>query len=169
MSLLPRSSGPSARTSLAVGLAAAVVFASAALAQTPVGTQPTLPQPIAAPKASPVVDTIAGSHPALEVHRMPSHHAARPVRRHFARYHDRAPIDVERPALAGVVLVEPIPPRVAAPRPMVPMPAYFVDGIASAFTTPAPAVVCERRPRDRTLPDPRLYREVPLECGYDID
>jgi hypothetical protein len=167
MPLLSRSSGSSAR--LVLGLVAAVAFGSAALAQTPVGTQPTLPQPIAAPKASPVVDTIAGSHPALEVHRTPSHHAARPVRRHFARYHDRRPIDVERPALAGVVLVEPIPPRVEAPRPMVPMPAYFVDGIASAFTTPPPAVVCERRPRDRTLPDPRLYREVPVECGYDID
>jgi hypothetical protein len=165
MSRLLRLAGPLGRTNL-VALAVSFGFAGPALAQTPVGAQPSLPSTRSGAKASPVVDTIAESHRALEVHR----HAARPAHRHLARdHHNKRPTDVERPALAGVLLIEPIPPRTEAPRPIVPMPAYFVDGIASSFTTPAPAVVCERRPRDRTLPDPRLYREVPVECGYDID
>ena len=169
MDRVPRPAGPSARTTLAIVLALGVV-ASPALAQTPAGPQPTLP-PVSPTKASPVVDTIAESRPPLVVRKTASPHAARPARRHLAHHHshDSRPIDVERPALAGVLLVEPIPPRPEAPRPIVPMPAYFVDGIASAFTTPPPPVVCERRRPDPLLPDPRLYREVPLACGSDID
>jgi hypothetical protein len=168
MSRLPTHLGTSARaawTSVALLLACGTM----ACAQTPTGAQPTLPAPSKA--ASPVVDTIAAPAPLrIDVRKAAARHAAQAAHRHVARYHHHGrPIDVDRPALAGVLLVEPIPPRIAPPRPMVPTPAYFVDGIASAFTTPAPAVVCEHRPRDRTLPDPRLYREVPVECGYDID
>jgi hypothetical protein len=147
MYCLPHRLGPSARAGLALGLfaAAGLAFGPVALAQTPSGVQPALPQPIAGAKAV-------------------------PARRHVAHYrHHGRPIDVERPALAGVLLIEPIPTRIDPPRPTVPTAAYFVDGIASAFTTPPPPVVCERRRPDRSLPDPRLYREVPLQCGYDIN
>ena len=172
MYCLPHRLGTSARAGLALGLfaAAGLAFGPMALAQTPSGVQPALPQPIAGAKASPVVNTLAIPRPALDVRKSTPKHAARPARRHVAHYrHHGRPIDVERPALAGVLLIEPIPPRTDPPRPTVPTAAYFVDGIASAFTTPPPPVVCERRRPDRSLPDPRLYREVPLQCGYDIN
>jgi hypothetical protein len=172
MSRLPHRFGPSARAGLALGLfaGAGIAFGSVALAQTPSGHQPVPPQPIAGAKASPVVDTLAVPRPALEIRKTAAKHAARPTRRHVVHYrHHGRPIHVERPALAGVLLVEPIPPRIAPPRPIVPTPAYFVDGLASAVTTPPPPVVCERRSPVRSLPDPRLYREVPLQCGSDID
>jgi hypothetical protein len=173
MNRLPRYLRPFSKAGLAVAVAASLGYGSAALAQTPVGAQPTLPPTtlVKSKPASPVVDTIAATAPReISVHKNPTKRVAQASDRHHPRHrHDRRPINVERPALAGVMLVEPLPPRIEAPRKMVPTPAYFVDGIAAAFTIPPPPIVCERRPRDRTLPDPRLYREVPVECGYDID
>jgi hypothetical protein len=67
------------------------------------------------------------------------------------------------------VLVEPIPSPFRRRGPIVPMPAYFIDGVASAFTTPPPPIHCQRRRPDPSLPDPRLYREVPLVCADDRD
>ncbi len=130
-----------------------------------------LPPPVAGKtvkaQPSPVVDSIAGGQKPAADAQPP---AAKPVRRRVARRHRReAPLDVERPALAGVLLVEPLPPRFQGPRPIVPTPAYFVDSFVSAFTIPPPPIVCHRRPRDPDLPDPRFYREVPLACTPDIE
>ena len=92
----------------------------------------------------------------------------KPARRRLAHHRRGSAPGVERPALAGVLLVQPVLPRREPPRPIVPTPAYFVDGFVSAFTIAPPPLVCRRRPRDPDLPDPHLYREVPLACEPDI-
>ena len=160
------------RVTIAAAAALALTLAWPAAAQTSTASpQPVLPGATASAAASPVVDSIVGP-PVLEVRKQVAlpRERHKPLPRHLARLHRRGrALPLERPALAGVFLVEPIEETVAPPRPIVPMPAYFVDGIASAFLTPPPPVVCERRRRDRTLPDPRLYREVPVACSYDLD
>ena len=165
--------GPRAGT--ACVLLACLAFAclpTAAQGQNPPAAQPSLPPPIQSSpskaQASPVVDSIAaGSKPTPELKREKT---SRSKRRHVAHHRRYAvPVDVERPALAGVLLAEPVPPPIRAPRPIVPMPAYFVDSLVSAFTIAPPPLVCRPARRDPDLPDPHLYREVPLACAPDID
>lgn len=75
--------------------------------------------------------------------------------------------DVERPALAGVELLVPLPPPGPPPHLTVPLPAYPFESVAAALTTPPPPVVCHRTRRRPDLPDPQLYREVTLVCQPD--
>ncbi len=89
--------------------------------------------------------------------------------RHRHRYYAGAPVplDLERPALAGVTLLRPLPPPIDPPHIVVPLPAYPLEAVAAAYLTPPPPIVCHRTPRIRDLPDPRLYREETLECEPD--
>ncbi len=77
------------------------------------------------------------------------------------------PVDLERPALAGVTLLRPLPPPIDSPHIVVPLPAYPLEAVGAAYLTPPPPIVCHRTPRIRDLPDPRLYREETLECEPD--
>ena len=85
-------------------------------------------------------------------------------RRHVVR-HIRVPPDLDRPALAGVELVAPLPLPAEPPHIVVQLPAYPLDSFATAFTTPPPPIVCHRTHRDPDAPDPRLYREGPVESA----
>ena len=131
--------------------------------------QPVLPSSSARAGAgsSPIVESIVGRpQPALEVHKRPMHAAVRRHARHDARRR-LAPPDLERPALAGVELLVPLPPPGQPPHIVVPAPAYPLDTLAASFLTPAPPVVCHDIRRDPTLPDPRLYREQTVACEPD--
>ncbi|MBE7220316.1 MAG: hypothetical protein INR64_17740 [Caulobacteraceae bacterium] len=124
------------------------------------------PVPYAPPKpGSPVVQQlVGGGGEPLVVRR----HAARP--HGHARYvvrHRPVPLDLERPALAGVTLLQPLPPAPQPPHVVVPLPDYPLDTVAASFLTPAPPIVCHRTPRIRDLPDPRLYKEETLVCEPD--
>ena len=122
------------------------------------------------PPTSPVVQSIVESSPAVTSTTHVGRSAKVLHRRRVAQARHRArPLDLDRPALAGVVLVEPLAPAIERPRPTVPMPAFFIDGVVADFTTPPPPVVCQHRPQDTSLPDPRLYRETPLACAYDTN
>ncbi len=166
---------------LAAGFAALIPVAQAQAqpqAQTPAApavAPASLPPPVAGKPSkaqpSPVVDSIAGGQKPGADAKPPTQKAGRPARKRLARRYRREPPldDVDRPALAGVALIEPLPPRREGPRPIVPTPAYFVDSFVAAFTIPPPPVVCRQRPRDGDLPDPRIYREVPVACSPDIE
>ena len=141
---------------------------------TPSSKQPSLPSQTppspaayAPPKpGSPVVQSLVGSgKPALVVHK----HLARERPRHHRFYarHVPVPLDLERPALAGVTLLQPLPPVPPPPHDVVPVPAYPLETVAAAFLTPPPQIVCHRTRRIRDLPDPRLYREETLACEPD--
>jgi hypothetical protein len=155
----------SRRIGLALLLAAGMGVASPVLAET------SRLVAVATPGESPVVQNISGDAPrVLDVHKAAAPRHPRPARRHVARLHHHGHLPpVARPGLASVVLVEPIPGPFKRRGPIVPMPAYFIDGIASAFTTPPPPIHCQRARPDPSLPDPHLYREVPLVCAYDRD
>ena len=125
--------------------------------------QPVLPQ---TKPGSPVVEGLVGqSQPPLEVRkhasRQSTHHAIRHARRH------PAPLDLERPALAGVELLQPLPRPGQPPHITVPLPAYALDEVVTPFLTPPPPVVCHPVRREADLPDPRLYREVTVACQPD--
>jgi hypothetical protein len=93
------------------------------------------------------------------------HHARRVTRHYLVRHEGRPPL--ERPALAGVALVEPLPAPPEPPHITVPVPAYPLESLAAAFTTPPPPIVCEPTRRDPTAPDPHLYKEAPVACAPD--
>ena len=117
---------------------------------------------------SPVVQQLVGGGAPLVVRKHMARERAHPrhLARHFARRRP-VPFDLERPALAGVTLLQPLPP---APQPqhiVVPLPAYPLETVAASFLTPAPPIVCHRTPRIRDLPDPRLYKEKTLVCEAD--
>ncbi len=173
MTPFPRRCDPLCRTlSVAAWLALGAPLAAAQTPIPPRAPQPALPAPAAIksppPKAqpSPVVDSIAVGPKAAPRARETS----RPARKRMAH---RSRLDavraIDRPALAGVLLVAPVPPLAEPPRPIVPMPAYFVDGLVAAFTSPPPPLVCEPRRRDTRLPDPHLFREVSVACRPDVE
>ena len=85
--------------------------------------------------------------------------------RHYAGA--STPLEFDRPALAGVTLLQPLPPAPQPPHIVVPLPDYPLDTVAAAFLTPPPPIVCHRTPRLRDLPDPGLYRETTLVCEPD--
>jgi hypothetical protein len=93
------------------------------------------------------------------------------AKRHGTRHHFvhrwPAPRDIDRPALAGVELLAPLPLPAEPPHFIVPLPAYPLEAIAASLTTPPPPVMCHRARRDPDAPDPRLYREVPVVCEPD--
>ncbi len=136
------------------------------LAAWPALAQSAPPAPVSGPAGSPVVDQIVADEPPPLVVRK---QASRPVpqRRHRFARHDRVPRDLERPALAGVTLVAPLPPPGEPPHIEVPLPAYALDSLVTAYTTPPPPIVCHPTRRDPDAPDPRLYRETPVLCAAD--
>ena len=74
---------------------------------------------------------------------------------------------LERPALAGVELVEPIPHPIQPPHYTVPVPAYPFENFVTFYTTPPPPVICSRVRRDPYAPDPHLVRERSVVCEAD--
>jgi hypothetical protein len=130
------------------------------------------PKPSAVPYAppkpdSPVVQTLVGGNASgpLVVRKRASRRVV--AHSHHHHYVSRVPRDLERPALAGVTLLQPLPPAPQPPHIAVPLPAYPLDTIAAAFTTPPPPIVCHPTRRIRDLPDPELYRERTLVCEPD--
>lgn len=162
---------------IAASLLAGAVLAGAparAGPRSPAAAQPTLPP--AAPAAttkpsSPVVESIVGKpRTPLEVHKHAAHARKAPRRHLVRRGHVRGghvPMDLERPALAGVELLLPLPPPGEPPHIVVPLPAYPLETLAASFTTPPPPIFCHPTRRDPNLPDPRLYREVTVACEPD--
>lgn len=168
------------RLALALALAAVPLLGLPALAQTsapsPSSAQENLPPgvpphpesvPYAPPKPGfPVVQSIMGGGPAPLVvrqqARVAQHHRSH---RHYAGA--STPLEFDRPALAGVTLLQPLPPAPQPPHIVVPLPDYPLDTVAAAFLTPPPPIVCHRTPRIRDLPDPDLYREATLVCEPD--
>ena len=133
---------------------------------TPSSAQPVVPPGAgAATSGSPLVETIVGRpRPKLVVRKQAERS------RLFGRYYARrrqVPVDVERPALAGVEVLAPLPPPAEPPHIVVPMPEYPLDAIIAPFLTPPPPVVCHHTRRVRDVPDPNLYREVTLDCLPD--
>ena len=154
----------------ALVLGSGLALAQPSRAQPAAQAAPLTTTTVVIPKSdpSPLVQTLVGppdaaAKPAAAVPRKLSH------RRVAARRGRAYPNDPDRPPLVDIVLAAPILPPPAVPRPIVPAPAYFIDGIAALLTTPPPPVFCERRPADRNLPDPHLYREAPVACTYDLD
>ena len=141
----------------------------------PASAQPTLAEPVPGgmPLTSPLLGggTAGGTAKPLVVRKNAERahrHAAR-VRRHYARddhdQFDREPL--ERPALAGVQLVAPIPHPIQPPHFTVPVPAYPFENFITYYTTPPPPVICHRVPRDPYAPDPQLLYEKPVVCEAD--
>ena len=158
-----------ARTALAACLVVTAI-ASGARAETttyqPAAPQPTLPTSGVPKSGSPSLS----DDQTLEVHvrKGAEHvrrHQARGRSHHLVRYRTTPPI--ERPALAGVELLQPLPRPDEPPHIVVPLPAYVLDPVFLPFTTPPPPVVCHPTRRDPDLPDPRLYRERTVVCEAD--
>ena len=128
---------------------------------------PPRPAAYAPPKpGSPVVQSlVGGGKAALVVHK----HLAggRPRHHRFYARHLPVPVDLDRPALAGVMLLQPLPPVPQPPHDVVPVPAYPLETVAASFLTPPPPIVCHRSARVRGLPDLQLYREEALACEPD--
>ena len=158
-------------------LAAPLLLSLPAQAQTtppsPSSAQPNLapgaaPHAVSVPYApskpgSPVVQRLVGGRAPLLVRK----HVARAHPRHRYARHAPAPLAPERPALAGVTLLRPLPPPPQPPHIVVPLPDYPLDTVAAAFLTPPPPIVCHRTARIRGLPDPDLYKERTLVCEPD--
>lgn len=154
-------------SSLLAAAAATVVLCggSRVLADTtppqPASAQPSLPQPM--PSAGDVLKTMGGPDTGLEPRRKtPQHH--RSARR---RSIHRQAASVRRPALAGVELAGPLPRPPQPPHFTTPTPAYPLEAITAAFTTPLPPVVCHPAAVDPELPNPRLYKQRGLVCASD--
>ncbi len=112
-----------------------------------------------------IVQTIVGPPSTLNVSKAPARRLSQ-RRKHVAHYRS-APIDVDRPALAGVELLRPLPPPGQPPHFVVPTPAYPFENFVTAYTTPPAPLFCHPTSRDRDLPDPHLYRERPVTCEPD--
>ncbi len=166
-------------------LAAAAVLVASLLVGAPAGAAGAPPEPSAAqpslppsgnppngnppggkPPVSPLIQrTIgAGAKPA-EARKHASRHAQ--LRHHVAHRYRAVPLDLERPAVAGVTLLVPLPRPEEPPHLTVPLPAYPLDSLATYVTTPPTPVVCHHVPREPGLPDPELYRERTLQCQPD--
>lgn len=125
--------------------------------------QPSIPPPppgTAKPEAPRVVEGMTGEK------RPPSEVRKRAARRHSVRHRYHLP-PLERPTLAGVALVAPLPIPPEPPHFDVPVPAYPLDSVAAAFTTPPPPIACRHAPREPSVPDPHLYRERTVACEPD--
>lgn len=139
-------------------------------AQDSAAAQPVLPRPEMKP-GSPVVEDLVGApQPALDVRKRPDHVRSRVTSSHHrirVAHHFAPRPNIERPALAGVELLAPLPRPGEPPHIEVPVPAYPLDTVAAAYLTPVPPIMCHRVPREPDLPDPRLYRERTVVCAPD--
>lgn len=156
-----------------VALAVLLGSAASARAQTtpfqPSAAQPVLPPGGGSKPTSPVVESLMDQTPAvLEVRKRHRHHARHETTGHRRVAHNRAPSrPLDRPALAGVELLQPLPRPGQPPHIAVPVPGYPLDSFITAYTTPLPPIVCHPTRRDPDLPDPRLYRERAVICEAD--
>jgi len=133
----------------------------------PSSPQPTLPQP--SPGLS-IGSSILGGGAG-------SGKQAKPlvVRRKAARVkthrHHLARVDadevLDRPALAGVELLAPLPHPPQPRHIVVPVPAYPLENFVTFYTEPPPPVICHRTPRDPDAPDPHLLDERTVVCKPD--
>ena len=171
----PYSTSRRLKNGVPFALAVVLGFTLAATAQTspyqPSAPQPVLPPSGGAKPTSPVVESLMDQRPpVLEVRKAHRHarHASWTHHRHFSHFRERAPVrDLERPALAGVELLQPLPRPGEPPHLNVPLPGYPLDSFITAFTTPLPPIVCHPTRRDPDVPDPRLYRERTVTCEAD--
>ena len=159
---------------LSVVVGVAVGSTVSAWAQTtafqPSAAQPVLPSGGSKP-TSPVVESLMDqATPILEVRKTHGHarYEMRRHHRHVARPRLGPPAhDLERPALAGVELLRPLPLPGQPPHIAVPVPGYPLDNFITAYTMPPPPIVCRPTRRDPYAPDPRLYREHTVACEAD--
>ena len=150
-----------------LGPLAAVLCASPLAAQGPLATQdPASAQPML-PKPMPDF-TIPGSGSGSP---KPNASHARHAMRHGGHHRRYAtarftePLD--RPILASVELVEPLPRPPQPPHVTVPVPAYPFENVITYLTAPPPPVVCRPTPRDRFKPNLGLVDETPVLCTAD--
>ncbi len=131
--------------------------------------QPTLPAPVAGglPTASPIVGGGRGTQPLTVRKRTAAHHRAPRHRLAHVAGYGAGSDDLDRPALAGVELVTPIPHPIQPPHHTVPVPGYPLDNFITFYTTPPPPVICQHVPRDPDAPDPHLVRERTVVCAAD--
>ncbi len=155
-------------TRAAIAAVAMSLAAGAVPARAQQSGDPSATQPATKASSSPIVESLVGKpQPALEVHKRPMHAAVRPpVRRHNVRSR-HAPLALDRPALAGVELLAPLPRPEQPPHFVVTAPAYPLETLAAAFLTPPPPIVCHDVRRDPNRPDPHLYRERTVACEPD--
>ncbi len=156
---------------LTLAFAAALAFGGPARAQeSSMPPESSAAQPILPPRSAPnppIVQTIVGpGQPASDVRKA---HPRRVAIHHRHRLAGRRgePLDIDRPALAGVELLRPLPPPDQPPHFVVPTPAYPFENFVTAYTTPPPPLFCHPTRRDPDLPDPHLYRERAVVCEPD--
>lgn len=128
--------------------------------QDPASAQPTLPKPM--PDL-----TVPGSGSGDGASKKPRARLAPHPRDHHRRHARGFAEPLERPALANVELVEPLPHPPQPPHVTVPVPAYPLENFVTYFTTPPPPVVCRPTRRDRFKPDLGLVDERPVLCTAD--
>lgn len=126
--------------------------------QDPASPQPTLPKPM--PDL-----TLPGASIQVAPKAPHAHAAVRP--KHHRRYARRRLEPLDRPALANVELLEPLPRPPQPPHVTVPVPGYPLDNFITYFTAPPPPVVCQPTHYDRFKPDLRLIDERPVLCTAD--
>lgn len=127
--------------------------------------QPQLPKPIGSGGLQTPGFSTGGSksHP-LTVRKEAKRHQHHRTHRIVHVYHQ--PFD--RPALAGVELLENLPHPLQPPgHIVVPLPAYPLENFAAFYTTPPPPVVCHPAPRDPYAPNPHLLYQRPVICEAD--
>ena len=131
--------------------------------QDPASAQPTLPKSM--PDLTVPVSGAGGSAPkALPKARKSSRKGGR--QRHYA-LRSRHVDPEDRPTLANVELLEPLPHPPQPPHVTVPVPAYPLENFVTYFTEPPPPVVCRPSRYDRFKPDLRLIDEKPVLCTAD--
>ena len=150
-----------AMVSLGLALCATTAAAQGSLsAQSPASAQPTLP------KSMPDL-SIPGSGPGESPSKKPRARTATRRGGHHRHYAGGFATPPERPALANVELLEPLPHPPQPPHVTVPVPAYPLENFVTYFTAPPPPVVCRPTRRDRFKPDLGLVGEVPVLCTAD--
>lgn len=154
-------------TNLAATLVVAMLLANPAwvangatpsTTQDPASAQPTLPKPM--PDLSVPAGQLDAAPKKVGKHRRTAKHV------HHGSDKGWAPA-IDRPALATVDLTERLPYPPQPPHVTVPVPAYPLENLVSALTTPPPPIVCRPTRRDRFQPDPHLVGDTPVLCTAD--
>lgn len=165
MSTRPTPSGVAMAVAVVIGLCGSDSARAQPTEADSSSAQPQLPKPIGSigPKTPGMPETNGKSNP-LTVRKQTARHTRHLSHRAHYAYHQ--PFD--RPALAGVELLENLPHPLQPPNHIVvPLPAYPLENFAAFYTTPPPPVVCHPAPRDPDLPNPHLLYERPVICAAD--
>ena len=151
-------------TMIPLGLLATPLSAQGTMAtQDPTSAQPTLP------KAMPELTIpVSGAGDISSAPRKTPRHVARKMPTHLRTARSRRMMPpIDRPALANVELLEPLPHPPQPPHVVVPVPAYPFENFITYFTVPPPPVVCRPTRADRFKPNLELANEKPVLCTAD--